>query len=374
MNILILSSETVKVGKGGIDSVSLTLTEGFVAQGHKVFHLAWKKTEGAASVSDMFYLPESKPLASRGNLSYYENFLRKHRIDAVIYQWGIGKEYALSDVTRRLKIPVVAVFHSDPEYYYSRYRHRSFWWLKKYYRIYSQKRKYRWNLEHCDAVVLLTEGFREKLDRHLTAEQKGSPKIHVIANPVRFPSQAVDFSQKKNEVLFVGLDMEAKRPDLMLKIWLQVQERFSDWTLRMLGGGKHLEALKRIASALPLKNVSFEGWQDPCPYYRNASIFCMTSVFEGFPMVLGEAARFACVPVAFDAFDAAKDVIAHEKNGILVPEGNIEKFAEELGRLMNDLPLRERIARNAEKEINRFSVENVCCRYLDLFTMLKERA
>ena len=82
-------------------------------------------------------------------------------------------------------------------------------------------------------------------------------------------------------------------------------------------------------------------------------------------------ARFACVPVVFDAFDAAKDVIRHGENGILVPEGNLEKFADELSRLMSDSILRERLARNAEEDINRFSVENVCARYIELFTMLQ---
>lgn len=62
-----------------------------------------------------------------------------------------------------------------------------------------------------------------------------------------------------------------------------------DWHLDIVGDGPDAAALKELAERLRLSNVSFEGFRNPAPYYRRASIFCMTSTFEGFGLVLPEA-------------------------------------------------------------------------------------
>ena len=372
MNILILSAETVKTGKGGVEQVAASLTEGFAAGGNGVFHLAWEKTAEEASVPAQFYFPKKSPLACAENAEFFEKFLHENAIDAVLFNWGIGKEYMFSEITRRLKVPVAALFHNDPDYYFFRYAKRFLWCIKKHHRMWRQARKYRWNLEHCDALVLLTEGFRAHLAHHLPESQKNSPKIRVIGNPTTFPAQKIDFSAKKKEVVFVGLDPVQKRPGLMFEIWTRVQDAHPDWQLKLLGGGENLKATREIAANFPLKRVSFEGWQKPAPYYRDASIFCMTSAYEGFPMALGEAARFACVPVVFDAFPSARDIVSDGENGIVVREGEIEKFAAELSRLMDDSAEREHLGACAARDVERFSLPAVCARWLDLFENLKK--
>lgn len=58
-----------------------------------------------------------------------------------------------------------------------------------------------------------------------------------------------------------------------------------------------------------MERVVFTGWQDPESFYRDASILCLTSDFEGWGMVLTEAMTFGAVPVAFNSYAAITDII-----------------------------------------------------------------
>ena len=45
-----------------------------------------------------------------------------------------------------------------------------------------------------------------------------------------------------------------------------------------------------------------KGQKNPEPYYNEASIFMMTSSFEGWGLTLTEAQQYGCVPLAFHSF------------------------------------------------------------------------
>lgn len=70
-----------------------------------------------------------------------------------------------------------------------------------------------------------------------------------------------------------------------------------------------------MACKLNLRNIEFKGTQPSEPYYAESSVLCMTSTYEGFPMVLIEAQQYGCVPMAFDSFEAVHDIIEDGENG-----------------------------------------------------------
>lgn len=121
------------------------------------------------------------------------------------------------------------------------------------------------------------------------------------------------------------------------------------------------------AGTLGLERVSFEGFCAPAPYYRDAAIFCMTSAFEGFPMVLLEAAAFGCVPVAFDSYAAVRDIIDDGENGVLVSAFDLDAYTETLAQLMRDDALRERLALAARGRVAEFSPDKIAARWEALF-------
>ena len=95
-------------------------------------------------------------------------------------------------------------------------------------------------------------------------------------------------------MLIVGRFSESeKRFLLALKAWKEFnsQRITNTWELIIIGFGKDENIYKEYARKNKLNNVKFIGKQDPLEYYKKASIFLMTSAFEGFGLTLTEKKR-----------------------------------------------------------------------------------
>jgi len=81
---------------------------------------------------------------------------------------------------------------------------------------------------------------------------------------------------------------------------------------------------------------------DMAEQMSRASIFALSSRFEGFPLVLCEAMSKGLAPVSFDCPTGPAEMIDDGRNGLLVPLGDVEAFAAALTRMIGDDELRRR--------------------------------
>ena len=376
MNILFLTDTGLsKVCRGGIEKATELLARELTRRGHAVRILVWRTEDDVSTEFPQEVFPREKPRNAQENRALFEKTLREERIDVVVFQCGAGWKFPFPREAVKLGIPVVSVLHTVPNSYVFRYREK-YSGLSRLWNVWTkrqrQKRKYRFNCEHCACSVVLSDALRPVLEAHLTKAQVRRNRIAAIGNMCVRPRGKPDFSQKKKELLFVGrMSYVEKRPDHLLHIWAKLEKRFPAWSLRFVGDGGYLPALKELAGTLGLERVHFEGFQNPEPYYRDASIFCLTSAYEGFGNVLVEAASFGCVPVAFESFAAVRDIISDGENGCLVPAFDLDAYAETLARLMSDDALRERLAENALAQIpEKFSPEKIGAQWEALFRKL----
>ena len=96
----------------------------------------------------------------------------------------------------------------------------------------------------------------------------------------------------------------------------------------------------------------------------------MTSHFEGFGMVLVEAMLHGIPAIAFDCKCGPKDIIDDNINGFLVPEGDVPALANAMKRLMSDESLRRKMGVEALKIKEKYAVEAVMSRWIQLFKRL----
>ena len=193
----------------------------------------------------------------------------------------------------------------------------------------------------------------------------------TIPNPLAFSPESINLKDKKHELLFVGrVDCVFKQVDVLLKIWSFLHERFPDWELKIVGGDGEGE-ITSLSKNLGLKNVSFEGFQDPTPYYSNASIFCLTSSSESFGLVLIEAMRFGVVPFAFSSYDSVTDIIDSPKVGVLIEPFDCKQYSDELSKLMLDRRRREEMAIMAQQKSCLYSIDVIGDKWLNLFKNLE---
>jgi len=164
------------------------------------------------------------------------------------------------------------------------------------------------------------------------------------------------------------MEESQKRISHILRMWKSLED--NGYVLKIVGDGPSLSSYKQLASELHLKNITFEGRQNPVPYYKEASIFLMTSAFEGFPMTLVEAQQFGCVPVVYDSFSALKDVVEHNRNGIIIPDRDEASFVMNVTQLMNDTSRLHTLAENAIADSKRFSQEIICNKWKNIIEHL----
>ncbi|WP_297602948.1 glycosyltransferase [uncultured Akkermansia sp.] len=212
-----------------------------------------------------------------------------------------------------------------------------------------------------DQIVTLSEGGIEEFKK-LCPSVPGN-KLSCIPNMVEPPSLPGE-EKKEPRCLFVGrLDNPSKGVDRLLRIWEKVEKACPDWHLDIVGDGPDAELLKDAAQKLGLSRIVFHGFQNPEPYYSRASIFCMTSTFEGFGLVLVEAMQHGCVPIAFDSYPAVRDIISHGENGILIPPFQEEDYSNAIMALTNNPDKLKRFSLHSLSISQKFSPSNLASRW-----------
>lgn len=234
---------------------------------------------------------------------------------------------------------------------------------------------YKYNYENSDLTLLLSQYERPTLSK-ITGD-KGLEKCAIIPNPLSWeeisPVDVLD--KKKNEVLIVSriYNLE-KRIDLSLRVWKILQDKgdIDGWTLRIVGDGIDKVYLMSLAKHLKLKNVIWEERQDPKVFYRNASIFLLTSINEGWALTLTESQQCGVVPIAFDSYPAVRSIIEDDYNGFLVPSKDINSMADKLSLLMHNAEKRQSLARNALMSCQRFTIQTVMDMWADMLNKLND--
>lgn len=148
-------------------------------------------------------------------------------------------------------------------------------------------------------------------------------------------------------VLFVGrLDRHYKGQDHLLEAAVLLKARGVAFELRFSGGGDTLESFKAQAETMGVADcVNFLGFVSDAQLkqeFSDAAIFAMPSNGEGFGLVYLQAMANGLPCLCADG-DAAKEVVANEETGLVVPYANPEKLADALQRLIESPDLREQM-------------------------------
>ena len=123
-----------------------------------------------------------------------------------------------------------------------------------------------------------------------------------------------------------------------------------DWKLIIYGQGSQLETLRDLAKQFSVdKRVNFPGWVSPlAPALAEATIFCLSSRYEGFPSVVMEAMSMGVPTISVDCESGPREIITQGVDGWLV-EPTEAALAAGLKHLVADKPLRESLGQQGRK-------------------------
>ena len=205
------------------------------------------------------------------------------------------------------------------------------------------------------AVVTLTEKDRDQYLRSLRCK---APVV-AIHNPKTI-AHTKKAALDSRVVLAAGRLTPQKGFDLLLQSWATVVTKATDWKLRIVGSGEDEALLKALTGDLGLTDtVEFIPRTDDMErHFLEASVYALSSRFEGFGLVLVEAKSFGLPVVSFDCDCGPSDIVRDGRDGVLVRSDDVESFAQGLLVLMNDEAKRKEFGDVAWKD-ERFELEKI---------------
>ena len=148
----------------------------------------------------------------------------------------------------------------------------------------------------------------------------------------------------------------------------------SQWKLIIVGDGILKDEIETKIKALNLQDsiILKPFTKEIEKEYLSASIYAMSSHFEGFPMVLIESTSYGLAPISFDIKTGPSDIIADNQSGFLVKDNDLQDYADKLITLMSDENLRANFGKKAKTLVSeKFSKEVVIKLWEKVFDEMK---
>ncbi len=220
-----------------------------------------------------------------------------------------------------------------------------------------------------DAVTTLTPTDAEDYRRLL------GDAVRVVAMPNGVPAPGVRADPTSRVVVAAGRLTRAKGFDQLISAFAGVVEAHPDWRLRIFGDGDQKSRLVKQVKRHGLReHVALPGFTTDLPHeMAAASIYAMSSRFEGYPMVLLEAMACGLPIVAFDCPSGPRHIVDHGTNGLLIRDGDVEALTAGLLELIEHDGRRAAMAAAAFETSRGYTMDAVAKRWLDLFTDLGAR-
>lgn len=238
------------------------------------------------------------------------------------------------------------------------------------YHIVKQRYIFESILKKVDAYVMLSSTFNTELFDLVPRARLYSDKIYGISNPFDLSKSEYKAEHKENVFLYVGrLELHQKRVDLLMTIWEKLHD-LTDWEFWLVGVGDQEDFMKSYCEKKRMDRVKFFGKQNPDSFYRRAKLFTFTSAYEGFGNVLVETQMKGCVPVMFNSYPAAAEIVIHETTGLLVQPFNIDEYITCVMSLVEDHKKLSTFSKNGLTHVKTFSFEKVYQKWDRLFSNL----
>ncbi len=197
-----------------------------------------------------------------------------------------------------------------------------------------------------DGVVFQTEDAAAYFPRSVRKRST------IIFNPVNRLFYETARGREQKHIVLVGRLQAQKNPGMMLEAFARIRDRYPDHKVVFYGKGELEQPLREQSLALGIADqVVFAGQVSDVPdRLAAASVYVMTSDYEGMPNALMEAMAIGVPVISTDCpCGGPRSIIQSRKQGILVKPRDAEKLASELDMILSDPEVRAEMRACARK-------------------------
>lgn len=207
-------------------------------------------------------------------------------------------------------------------------------------------------LKNLDDYVVLTDFDKTKIKEYFNFD------AIKISNPLSLECSMNINKNREKIILAVGRYNKVKGYDMLIRAFEIFSKTNQDYILRIVGDGPERNNLQELATKLNLQEkIQLSGMSNNViDEYMKADFFALSSLVEGFPMVLLEAMECGLPIVTFDL--PCVHEILNDQCGYIVEYMNIEALADAMLKLAS-IQDKKNIRNACHEQANKFKVENI---------------
>mgnify|MGYP005786150929 CR=1 FL=1 len=253
---------------------------------------------------------------------------------------------------RMCKIKLICWEHINPTNYYD-------------YKFQKEARMI--GTRYCDCNVVLTNEALNWYKKH--AKYHDIIQIYNPVDPIITKYSQKKYLSESKKIISVGRLCYQKNFDRLVDIADEVLKKYPDWSWDIYGEGEERIALEEKIRRYNLQEkVTLKGQvHNIYELYHQYSMIVMTSRYEGFPMVLLEAAACGLPMVSFDIQTGPSEIIKNGVNGYLCNKNSNSEMINNIISLIGSEENRKEFSYNSKKTAESFSVDSICEQWKKLF-------
>ncbi len=190
-----------------------------------------------------------------------------------------------------------------------------------------------------DKIIAVSDGIKNDLEKNYQVQNNKIQTIYNFINKKRIEEMSEEHVEKDLECLFntgktvinVGRLSNAKGHWHLIRAFKQISSEIPDSKLIIVGDGELRPYLTKLISELSLKNsVHLIGNRDnPYKYVKNSDLFVLSSVYEGFGIVLIEAMACGIPVISTNCLSGPEEILKNNEksNGILISVCDGKKYS-----------------------------------------------
>jgi glycosyltransferase involved in cell wall biosynthesis len=285
--------------------------------------------------------------------------LRKERPDVVLSVLQHSNILAfLARLISRKKMPIVMSEHISAHHYLQCQP-----WMRRLIGV---------SYQNADCMIAVSKGVADEMITYWGLQEE---RVKMIYNPVDLDSvkslgaEPLSMSHEMQEpiIISVGRFTRQKGYSYLLHAFAEVSVQIP-CTLVLVGDGEDRRELEQLALDLGIKDRTVFTGLDSNPYrwISRSNVFVLSSLYEGFAIVLLEALALGIPVIASDCPHGPSEILRNGRDGLLVPPSDSSALAQALLTLLKDDQLRQCLSFSGTQRVEDFSIRKIADQYAEV--------